>query len=339
MNQNHKSIIVASIAAITALTLPLAANAQSSAAATNTAGANAGAAVIIGSPLAITPVNATGGNGTAAIKDVNLSTGGSSAGVNFNPTSTTQMTFEASQIPLQSAGIPSATTGQAQLFISNSATNPPQITGVAFSRWARQICGQVATRTHRGSTEVVKGSSGDTTIRATYYADFDKRFATDTTAPMVSFGLPGPNTPAVCLTVLTIQGKNGTVDINTTDNDAEAFALAMSGFERIYIVSPESAIGGALGVESDGRGFGVGASGVGLAGAVTSALGLSGGVTNGTTTPSTRIGSTYVLLAKPQAHGASAVMSMSDFDAYHARMMAPTAPSGVGVREAAGARK
>ncbi|MGB4834421.1 MAG: hypothetical protein WBP40_05320 [Candidatus Moraniibacteriota bacterium] len=338
--KNRKSIIAASILAIGTLTMPMAAQAQSAATATNTAGAAAQAAVNVNSPLTA-PVSASGGSAGASITGVDLKTGDASAGVtvDFKPTSTTAMTFEASKIPLQSAGIPSATPGQAQLFFSNGATNPPTITGIALSRWARQTCNQVATRTHRGSSEVVKGSSGDTTIRATYYADFDKRFATDTTAPMVSFGLPGPNTPAVCLTVLTILGKNGTVDINTTDNDAEAFALAMSGFERIYIVSPESAIGGALGVESDGRGFGVGTSGVGLAGVVTAALGLSGGVNSGTTTPSTRIGSTYVILAKPQAHGASAVMSMSDFDAYHARMMAPTAPAGVGVREAAGARK
>ncbi len=338
--KNRKSIIAVSLfLAFATLTLPLAAQAggpsgPSGGPATATAGSAANADALAIANGGKGGVGFGGAAGATASNNLQLMTGSTTAGaaINFNPS--TALNFEASKVPVQATGFMGYAPGSAQLFFSNAATNPPQITGVALSRWARQACNQVATRTHRGSTEVVKGSSGDTKVRVTYYADSDKRFATDTTAPMVSFGLPGPKTPVVCLAVLTVQGKDPTVDINTVDNDAEAFALAMSGFERIWIVSPESAIGGALGVEADGRGLGLGAQGVGITGAVTTALGLSGGVNSGTTTPTTRIGSTYIILAEPQAHGASAVMSVSDFDAFHARLIGVTQSQPVGTNGA-----
>ncbi|MFZ1654671.1 MAG: hypothetical protein WAT84_02465 [Candidatus Moraniibacteriota bacterium] len=270
------------------------------------------------------PVSASGGSAGASITGVDLKTGDASAGVtvDFKPTDTTQMTFEASKIPLQSAGIPSATPGQAQLFISNGATNPPTIAGVAISRFGQLNCKQTYTRTSSGSApKTTTGGSGDTTVRAVLNPDYNnKRFATDDTAPEVSFGLPRSKADVVCVGTIMVQAKSADVDINVVDLDAAQYALGLAGYKKIYLLSPESAIGGALGVDSEGTGFGIGTSGVGLAGAVTAALGLSGGKNRSVVTPTGRIGTTYLILAEPNAQGASATMSTRDFDAYHARI-------------------
>jgi hypothetical protein len=320
----------------------MAAHAQSAATANNTAGAAAQAAVNVNSPLTA-PISASGGSAGASITGVDLKTGDASAGVtvDFKPTSTTAMTFEASKIPLQSAGIPSAPVGSTSLFIANSATNPPQITGVAISRFGQLNCKQTYTRTSSGSApKTTTGGSGDTTVRAVLNPDYNnKRFARDETAPEVSFGLPGPKAAVVCLGTISVQAKSSDVDINVVDLDAAQYALSLVGYKKIYLLSPESAIGGALSVDSDGAGFGIGTSGVGLAGAVTAALGLSGGKNRSVVTPTARIGTTYLVLADPNAaQGASATMSVEDFVAYQAKLAGVQATPviiGNGVKDAA----
>jgi hypothetical protein len=136
-----------------------------------------------------------------------------------------------------------------------------------------------------------------------------------------------------------VQAKSSDVDINVVDLDAAQYALSLVGYKKIYLLSPESAIGGALSVDSDGAGFGIGTSGVGLAGAVTAALGLSGGKNRSVVTPTARIGTTYLVLADPNAaQGASATMSVEDFVAYQAKLAGVQATPviiGNGVKDAA----
>jgi hypothetical protein len=115
--------------------------------------------------------------------------------------------------------------------------------------------------------------------------------------------------------------------------------VKLSGYKAVYLVSPQHSIGGALGVTSSGRGFGIGGSGAGIAGAVTAALGLSGGTNSGETIPVARLGATYVVLAEPGSYGPSATMSPSDFAVTQSMSAVPTAPAGVTVKEAAGAKK
>jgi hypothetical protein len=342
--KNRKSnitTIAASLFAITSLALPMAAHAQSAATANNTAGAAAQAAVNVNSPLTA-PITASGGSAGASITGVDLKTGDASAGatVDFKPTSTTAMTFEASKIPLQSAGIPIVTPGQAQLFISNGATSPPQITGALVGRTALSLCAPKYTRTNAGRTEGLRSATGDVKIRFSAFPDYDnKRSATSEVSPVVSFDLPAPKTQVVCIGVMTIQAEKSDVDIGALDNEAAQAAVKLSGYKAVYLVSPQHSIGGALGVTSSGRGFGIGGSGAGIAGAVTAALGLSGGTNSGETIPVARLGATYVVLAEPGSYGPSATMSPSDFAVTQSMSAVPTAPAGVTVKEAAGAKK
>lgn len=302
---------------------------------TATAGATAGATIgNVGGGHA--GASAVTGPSTATIGDVDLKTGDAAATLTLQQ----QFTSNGSKIPLQAVPMPGAAPVTPALFIHNGSTNPPQVTGVALHRWAQSLCAQRYQRTSRGINEKQTGQSGDTMIRATLYPDNNnKRFATDVTAPVVSLGLPEAKTEVVCIGVITVQAKsgNGSVDMSTLDNDAFDYALRLEGYPEIMLFSPESAAGGALGVETDGKGFGIGGSGVGIAGAVTAALGLSGGASNGATNPTARLGTTYVIFAKPNSRGGSAVVDPSDYSHYHAKLSGgkPTADAEAPKKDAA----
>ncbi len=263
---------------------------------------------------------------SAGIGDVELQTGDAAANLNLQQ----QFNSYGSKIPLQAAPMPGVAPATPALFIHNGATMTAPITGAAFQRWVQSVCKQRYTKTSSGSTQKVKGASGLTIVQGTLYPDYNnKRFATDTTWPEVSLELPGPKTEAVCVGVITVQAKSGegSVDVGVLNNDAVHYALELQGYGEVWLISPESAIGGGLGVETDGKGFGIGGSGVGLAGAVTTALGLSGGVSSGATNPVARMGTTYAIFAKP-TRGSSTVVDPDDYSRYHAKLY-PQAPAKV----------
>lgn len=342
--KNRKSIttIAAALAAFATIALATgpaqAQGGNNGGSAASTATANSGAAAVVTGVQGGSAIGTGGSAGASARNDLQLMTGPSNAAVNFAPAS--EMTFEASKIPVQPAGFVGATPGSAQLFISNNGTTaPPQITGAIVGRTALGLCAPKYTRTSAGRTEMLKSAGGDVGIRFSAFPDHDnKRSATSDVSPVVSFDLPAPKTQVVCIGVMTVQAKNSDVDIATLDNEAAQAAVKLSGYKVVYLVSPQHSIGGALGVTSSGRGFGIGGSGAGIAGAVTAALGLSGGTNSGETIPVARLGATYVLLAEPGSYGPSATMSPSDFTATQS-MSAVTAPAGATVKEAAGAKK
>jgi len=268
---------------------------------------------------------------TTAPVDVKVETGPVDVGL-------TIQAGEATKIPVNLPGIPMVNIPSPQNFGPFDAlSRPTNINNIAPSLYFKSKCKPV----YRASDpytriDVAGGMTGNTEIVFKPYPTYRTQRATNGPLVAVTPDFPAADGNYVCIgTIMTTakKGSEGRVNIDVVEDDTVKYVAAnLDGFSEIYIVSPEQAIGTAVGASTAGNGFSLGSTAAGVIGSNNPALGAVLGLaaafsqSAASTHPDGHIGTTYWILGKPKDPAIGTHFSQSDFAKYFATLTKSSMP-------------
>lgn len=241
-----------------------------------------------------------------------------------------QFNSKGSDIPVALPGIPGVAIPTPQNFSFGPLSNPTNINGIAPSKYFEEKCRPVYTSADDSEVDVRSGRTGNTKIVFTSYPDYKNNSTENSKLKKALPYFPATSGNYVCIGTIMTTAKKGSeadVDINVVRDDTKKYIFNnLEGYSEIYFVSPNQAIGTAVGSSTSGNGFSLGGAAAGLASGNPATAVLLGAAaafskSEASTHPDGRQGTTYWILGKPKNPETGVSFSEGEFADYFRKLV------------------